>query len=79
MILRELFYYDQLTTEPVEQKQYDPSEDQSIMNLDDTRKTRLTLKQINKARKAGEFHKDEQQKELKFVRDMYGAANQPEV
>ena len=79
MILRELFYYDQLTTEPVEQKQYDPSEDQSIMNLDDTRKTRLTLKQINKARKAGEFHKEEQQKELEFVRNMYGAANQPEV
>ena len=56
MILRELFYYDQITTEPGEQKQYD-----------------------NKARKAGEFHKDEQQKELDFVRQMYGAANQPEM
>mgnify|MGYP000066947478 CR=1 FL=1 len=79
MILRELFYYDQITTQPGEQKQYDPSEDQSIMHLDDTRKTRLTLKQINKARKAGEFHKEEQQKELQFVRKMYGTANQPEV
>ena len=49
------------------------------MGVSDTRKTRLSLKQINKARKAGEFHKDEQQKELTFVRDMYGAANQPEV
>jgi hypothetical protein len=79
MILRELFYYDQITTQPGEQKQYDATEDQSIMGLDDTRKTRLTLKQINKARKAGEFHKEEQQKELEFVRNMYGAANQPEV
>ena len=79
MILRELFYYDQISTQPGEQKQYDPTQDQSIMNLDDTRKTRLTLKQINKARKAGEFHKEEQHKELEFVRQMYGAANQPEV
>ena len=79
MILRELFYYDQITTQPGEQKQYDPTEDQSIMNLGDTRKTRLTLKQINKARKAGEFHKEEQQKELHFVRQMYGLAAQPEA
>ena len=77
MILRELFYYDQITTEPGEQKQYDASEDQSVMSLGDTRKTRLSLKQINKARKAGEFHKEEHEKELKFVRKMY--ANQPEM
>ena len=59
MILRELFYFDKISTQPGEQKQYDPSEDQSIIKMDDTRKTRLSLKQINKARKAGEFHKDE--------------------
>ena len=79
MILRELFYFDQISTQPGEQKQYDPSEDQSIMQMGDTRKTRLSLKQINKARKAGEFHKDEQEKVLVFVRQMYGSANQPEV
>jgi|TARA_E500000178_G_C16713581_1_gene613842 hypothetical protein len=79
MILRELFYFDKISTQPGEQKQYDPSEDQSIIKMDDTRKTRLSLKQINKARKAGEFHKDEQEKELVFVRQMYGASNQPEV
>ena len=79
MILRELFYFDKISTESGEQKGYDPTSDQSVMGISDTRKTRLTLKQINKARKAGEFHKDEQQKELTFVRDMYGAANQPEV
>ena len=79
MILRELFYFDKISTQPGEQKQYDLSEDQSIMKMDDTRKTRLSLKQINKARKAGEFHKDEQEKELVFVRQMYGASSQPEV
>ena len=79
MILRELFYFDKISTESGEQKEYDPTSDQGVMGVSDTRKTRLTLKQINKARTAGEFHKDEQQKELTFVRDMYGAANQPEV
>ena len=79
MILRVFFYFDKISTESGEQKEYDPTSDQSVMGVSDTRKTRLTLKQINKARKAGEFHKDEQQKELTFVRDMYGAANQPEV
>ena len=79
MILRELFYFDQISTQPGEQKQYDSTEDQSIMQMDDTRKTRLSLKQINKARKAGEFHKDEQEKELVFVRQMYGTVNQTEV
>ena len=59
---------------------YFPEHDHYHMaHIEDGRKTRLTLKQINKARKAGEFHKDEQQKELTFVRNMYGAANQPEV
>ena len=79
MILRELFYFDKISTESGEQKKCDPTSDQGIMGVSDTRKTRLTLKQINKARKAGEFHKDEQQKELEFVRKMYGSANQPEV
>ena len=78
MILRELFYYDQLTTEPVEQKQYDPSEDQSIMNLDDTRKTRLTLKQLNNMRRTAEAREIEQAKEIDFIQTMYGQPAQEE-
>ena len=62
------------TLEPGEQKGYDPSYDQSIVTKDDTRKTRLTLRQINKIRKASELHKEEQEKELHFVRQMYGLA-----
>mgnify|MGYP001192068532 FL=1 len=74
MILRELFYFDKETLEPVENNSYDPQSDDSIMKRDDTRKTRLTLRQINKMRKASDLHKEEQDKELHFVRQMYGLA-----
>ncbi|MDC1020756.1 hypothetical protein OAR23_01890 [bacterium] len=74
MILRELFYFDKETLEPVENNSYDPQSDDSIMKRDDTRKTRLTLRQINKMRKASDLHKEESVKELHFVRQMYGLA-----
>ena len=79
MILRELFYFDKQTIEPIEDKSYDPTDDESIVKRDDTRKTRLTLRQINKARKASEVHAQEQEKELDFVRQMYGIQAQPEA
>ena len=78
MILRELFYFDKQTIEPIEDKSYDPTDDESIVKRDDTRKTRLTLRQIKKARKASEVHAEEQEKELYFVRQMYGIQAQPE-
>jgi len=74
MILRELFYYDKETLEPTEDDSYDPQYDDSVVNSSDTRKTRLTLRQINRARKAAEVHTKEQVKELEFVRQMYGLA-----
>jgi hypothetical protein len=76
MILRELFYYDKETLEPIEDDRYDPLSDESILDIDDSRKTRLTLSQINKARKASELHIKEKQEELDFVRQMYGIAAQ---
>ena len=79
MILRELFYFDKQTLEPIEDKSYDATDDESIMKRDDTRKTRLTLQQINKATKASEVHAEEQEKELQFVRQMYGISAQPQV
>ena len=79
MILREFFYFDKQTFEPVEDKSYDPTDDESIVKRDDTRKTRLTLKMINTARRAAEFHEEEKEKELEFIRQMYGVAAQPEV
>ena len=44
--LREIFYFDKETLEPVDNKEYDPIDDESIVQRDDTRKTRLTLRQI---------------------------------
>jgi hypothetical protein len=60
MILRELFYFDKETLEPVEDKRYSATDDQSPVDFDSTRKTRLTLRQINRARLAAEVHKEEQ-------------------
>lgn len=76
MILRELFYYDKETLEPTEDSSYEPQYDTSVVKSSDTRKTRLTLRQINRARKASDVHTKEQANELEFVRQMYGIAAQ---
>ncbi len=74
MILRELFYFDKETVEPIEDDSYEPEYDHSPVDYDDTRKTRLTLSQINRIRKGSELHTKEKQKDLQFVRQMYGIA-----
>jgi hypothetical protein len=76
MILRELFYFDKETIEPTEDDRYDSQYDDSVVKMSDTRKTRLTLRQINRARKASELHTTEKAGELDFVRQMYGLAAQ---
>jgi len=76
MILRELFYFDKETLETSENDRYEPDHDESILKSSDTRKTRLTLRQINRARKSSELHTEEQSRELEFVRQMYGIAAQ---
>jgi predicted RNA-binding protein with RPS1 domain len=80
MILRELYYFDKETMEPVEDQRYDADNDESVVDMDDTRKTRLSLKDINKARRADDMHRKEAQKDLVHIRQMYGiAANQEEA
>lgn len=76
MILRELFYFDKENLEPIEDLTYSPKDDTSVMKIDDSRKTRLSLKDINKARKAADSHQKETSKELDFVKQMYGLAAQ---
>lgn len=76
MILRELFYFDKLTVDPVDDKSYEEDSDESIVKKDDTRKTRLTLNQINRIRKASELHTEKKQEDLHFIRQMYGIAAQ---
>lgn len=79
MILRELFYFDRETLENVTDDRYEAEYDDSPVDLDDTRKTRLTLRQINRARKAAELHKKEKVKDLDFVKQMYGIAANTEA
>lgn len=73
MILREIFYLDKETLEPQEDHMYDPEDDISPLKISDTRKTRLTLKDINKARRARDKHEEDYQKDLVHVKAMYGA------
>ncbi len=78
MILRELFYIDQDTKMISNDLRYDGSRDQLMpLKRKDTRKTRLTLKQINELRKASEQHILEQEKELEFIEQMYKAPEAP--
>lgn len=77
MILRELFYIDPNTRSIANDLRYLPQNDQSVMHRSDTRKTRLTLKQINELRKSSEAHILEQEKELEFIHAMYTPPAQP--
>ena len=79
MIIRELYYFDKDTMEPVEDNRYEASDDDSIVSITDTRKTRLTLKDINKARRADDIHRKEKSKDLIQVRSMYGLAAQEPI
>jgi hypothetical protein len=71
MILRELFYIDPDTRHVANDMRYDAGRDDSEMKRSDTRKTRLTLGQINQLRKSSEAHILEQEAELDFINKMY--------
>ena len=51
---------------------YEPENDISVLDKDDTRKTRLKLSDINSMRLASEDHDEEQKNEAEFVQKMYG-------
>ena len=74
MKLNEFFTHTQDGFE--QDKSYDPDQDISILDKDDTRKTRLTLKDINSLRLASEEHDSQQKEEAVFVQKMYA---QPQV
>mgnify|MGYP006108965083 FL=1 len=79
MILRELFYHDPETIEFVDDKRYEAEYDDSPLEKTDTRKTRLTLGQINRIRKASELHTEEKREEQQFIKQMYGIAANAEA
>jgi|TARA_B100000941_G_scaffold256811_1_gene206353 hypothetical protein len=68
-----LFEFFTHTQDGFEQdKNYEPENDISVLDSEDTRKTRLTLKDINSMRLASEEHEAQQKEEAKFVQKMYG-------
>lgn len=73
MILRELFYFNRETGDTETNNRYNPVNDSSVLEKDDTRKTRLTLSQINELRKTSEQHVLETERELEFISRMYAA------
>lgn len=77
MILRELFYIDADTRKFSNDLRYDVGHDSSPVNRTDTRKTRLSLKQINELRKSSEAHFLEQEAELEFIHAMYATPVAP--
>ena len=77
MILRELFYIDPDTRHNSNDLRYSPANDTTVMHRSDTRKTRLTLKQLNELRKGSESHILEQESELEFIHSMYAAPPAP--
>jgi hypothetical protein len=74
MILRELFYFNRNTADFEQDDTYMADRDTDVLNgLNDTRKTRLTLGQINELRRASDQHVKETQLELEFIARMYAA------
>ena len=70
MCIRDSFTH---TADGFEQdKTYEPENDISVLDDNDTRKTRLTLGDINSLRLASEAHDAQQKEEAVFTQKMYG-------
>ena len=81
MLLNEFFYFNNKNNSFAVDRRYDNAKDQSVVEKSDTRKIRLTLRQINRLRLAAEAHEAEIQSEMSFIQQMYGTpveAAQPE-
>lgn len=72
MLLREFIYFNDTNNDFAVDRRYDNSKDSSVLEKDDTRKIRLTLRQINRLRLQAEAHEAEHQSELGFIQQMYG-------
>jgi hypothetical protein len=72
MLLREFFSFNDNINDFAVDRRYDNASDKSVLKRGDTRKTRLTLRQINQLRMQSEAHEYEKESELEFVKQMYG-------
>lgn len=83
MLLNEFFSFNNNTNDFAQDRRYDSSRDKSVLEKSDTRKVRLTLRQINQLRMQSEAHDYEKESEQGFIKQMYGnaveaAAEQPQ-
>jgi hypothetical protein len=72
MLLNEFFYFNEKNNDFANDRRYDAQRDDSVIRKSDTRKVRLTLRQLNQLRMQSEAHEMERDSELSFVRQMYG-------
>ena len=72
MLLNEFFYFNNENNDFANDRRYDSSKDSSVVQKSDTRKIRLTLRQINQLRLQSEAHSAEEDSELGFIQQMYG-------
>jgi hypothetical protein len=72
MLLNEFFYFSDKTNDLKTDRRYDSARDSSVIERGDTRKLKLTLKQINLLRQQTEAHEFEKESESEFIRQMYG-------
>ena len=79
MLLREFIYFDDDSNDFSVDRRYDNKKDSSVLKRPDTRKVRLTLRQINHLRMQSEAHEAEKQSELGFIRQMYGTPVEAEA
>jgi hypothetical protein len=72
MLLLEFFYFNNENNDFANDRRYDNSKDSSVVKKSDTRKIRLTLRQINQLRLQSEAHQAEENSEQGFIQQMYG-------
>lgn len=77
MLLNEFIYFDRNSAGIEERERYDPANDTTVVDSNDLRKSRLTLKMINRLRKAGDAREKETKEELEMVRKMYATPVEP--
>jgi hypothetical protein len=72
MLLLEFLYFNDNNNDFAVDRRYDNAKDSSVLKKSDTRKIRLTLRQINQLRQQSEAHEFEEESEKEFIRQMYG-------
>jgi hypothetical protein len=77
MLLREFIYFNDTNNDFAVDRRYDNAKDSSVIKKGDTRKIRLTLRQINQLRLQSEAHEAEHNSELEFIQQMYAKPAEP--